>query len=99
MQFTPDMYFVFAYFLFLFALLVAVNNGSQVANYAEKFVQEKSYNLRDLPRVDYKEVTSEEEDDDEDDDEMSVSSEEIEQTTLFHRRERNPIGRILETSD
>ena len=82
---TYEYYVMSAYFLFIFALLYASRNVERIAgNPTVNHVMEKvSYNLRDLPRVNYKEISSDEE----------VSEEE---ERIRRRRDRNAYSRILE---
>lgn len=56
---------LFSYFLFLFGLLIAANNIPRIAAHpaAEALAQKITYNLRDIPRVNYKEPSSDDEED------------------------------------
>jgi hypothetical protein len=84
-----------SYFTFIFGLIYMANHMNQVANHpmTEQIVNKFRYNLRGVPRVDYKELSSDE------DDQMSTSSSDTEQnedSTLRQRRDPNPVGRIIE---
>lgn len=82
-----------AYALFLLTLLYLAINIHYYTTYgkAEYRVERTMYNLREIPRVDYTEVSSEEEEEYEE-----VSSEEEENPTPRNRRDKNPVSRILE---
>jgi hypothetical protein len=57
-------FMLFSYFMFLFGILYMTQNAERVAQhpYMERLVEKIQYNLRDLPRVNYKEISSDEED-------------------------------------
>jgi len=90
------------YFIFLGGLVFATWNVERIAEhrFTEALVNKFRYDLRDLPRVNYKEVSS--------DEDVSDSFEEPETSNydnsynvtadvVKRRRERNPIGRIMDT--
>ena len=84
-----------SYFTFIFGLIYVANHMNQVANHpmTEQIINKFRYNLRDIPRVDYKELSSDE------DDQMSTSSSDTEQTqdsTVRQRRDPNPMSRIID---
>jgi len=104
-------FMLFSYFMFLFGILYMTQNAERVAQhpYMERLVEKIQYNLRDLPRVNYKEISSDEEDSqseslgqEEDSQEEEVASEaSLEESNepseeLRKRRDRNPIGRLIE---
>lgn len=80
-----------AYFMFLAGIMYMSRNVERVANHrmVEAIVDKvcNGYDLRKLPRVNYKEVSSDE------DEYMSAQDEE---PSPLRHRDRNPIGRILE---
>ena len=80
-----------AYFFFIFTLLYAVRNVENIAaNPTVHHVMEKvSYNLRDIPRVNYKELSSDDEDE-------QVTNSNSEEKLTRRRRDRNAYSRILE---
>ena len=86
---TYEYYIMSAYFIFIFALLYAVRNVENIAaNPTVHHVMEKvSYNLRDIPRVNYTEPSSDEDE-----------PEEVKKVVRL-RRERNAYSRILEVSN
>lgn len=99
------------YFTFLFALLYASRNVQRIAEHPKtQAVFEKiTYNLRKLPRVDYTEILSDEDEEEEQEEEglespmeidslMEVDSE-SEEEGLRKRRDRNPLGRMIEATD
>ena len=69
------------------------NHMTQVANHpmTERIVNKFRYNLRDVPRIDYKELSSDE------DDQMSTSSAESEpeESVVRQRRDPNPMARVV----
>lgn len=93
---------IFAYFCFLFGLLYASRNVDRIAEHpTTKAVVEKfTYNLRDLPRVDYKEFSSDESEPEQEQEQvespMDVDSES--DSEGLRRRDRNPLGRMIEAS-
>ena len=83
-----------SYFVFIIGLIYMANHMNQIANHpmTEQIISKFRYNLRDVPRVDYKELSSDE------DDQMSTSSSDTEQnedSVLRQRRDPNPVSRIL----
>lgn len=88
---TIEYIFLGMYFLFLLSLMMLANNVKYVAEHpvTERLINKIRYNLRDVPRVDYKELS---------DDESSPSDNEVseEEFTLRNRRDTNPISRIIE---
>jgi flagellar biosynthesis component FlhA len=76
-QMTIEYIMLFSYFLFLFGLLIGVNNIPYLAAHpvAESLTEKIRYNLRDVPRVDYKETSSDEEDEQEQPQEESSEAE------------------------
>ena len=102
---TPEvrvMLILYAYMVMIMGLLILVNHVPEVANSTEEYIRKKNYNLRDLPRVNYKEVSSDDEDDmvdakeDEEENSMTSESENEDTPVLRNRRERNPMGRMLD---
>lgn len=92
------MLMLYAYLMFILGLMFLVNNVPTVAAKVEEYVPLKTYNLRDIPRVNYKEESEEEEEEMEDCDCNSAGAaihSEDEKVTL-RRRERNPLGRLLD---
>lgn len=87
MRTNQEMLYVFLaltfYFMFLGGILFLAWNVERVARdpIIEAVVNKVRYNLREIPRVDYTE--------------MSSDSEE-EQVVVKRRRDRNPIGRMIE---
>ena len=97
---TYEFLVLFAYFFFLFGLLYASRNVDRIAEHAENLdaMKRVAYNLRAIPRVDYYEPSSDEEMSQEDaGSPMNLDSES--ETEVRHRRDRNPVGRMLEASD
>lgn len=100
------------YFIMLFSIMIAVRNVDYIANHprTEQLVNKIRYNLRDIPRVNYKEDSSEEEIDEyyedidsEEEKQQNAASEEAEaepveenDQEVRHRRERGAFGRILD---
>lgn len=79
------------YLAMLYSMVFAVQHVEFIANHprTEQLVHKITYNLRNVPRVNYKEVSSEEE--------MSESSEEdVKEQELRRRRDPNPMSRIIE---
>ena len=95
---------LFSYFLFLFGLLYASRNITQIAEHPASIEAMKrvAYNLRAIPRVDYRESSSDEEMSQEEvasPMDIDSPSETPSDTELRQRRDRNPVGRMLEASD
>lgn len=92
-----------AYFMFLFGLIYMSWNVDRVAQHPmmESLVEKVTYNLRDIPRVNYKEISSDEEGSQSDSQEAAseASEEESDAPSVRKRRDRNPMGRILEQVD
>lgn len=103
-----------AYFMFLFGILYMTRNVEQIAHHrmvealVEKLKDNVQYNLRDIARVNYKEVDSSSEEEDNQDatseasqEESEVESEEVESTQMAckRRRDPNPLARMLDQVD
>jgi hypothetical protein len=71
--------------------MVMANNVNRIANHpmTEQIANKLRYNLRDIPRVDYTELSS-----DEGDQESTSESE----STLRQRRDPNPMSRMISES-
>jgi hypothetical protein len=91
---------LYAYMMLLLGLMFLVNHVPEVAEAADNYVRSKTYNLREIPRVNYKEESeseSEEEMEDCDCDSAAAAvHSEDEKLTLRRRRQTNPLGRILD---
>lgn len=96
--------FLGIYFTFLLLLLFSVQNVETIANSAaaQRVAEKIQYNLRDLPRINYREPQSDEDLSDQSDGEQEdASSEEIAEAEplVKRRREPNPLARMLEAMD
>ncbi len=71
------------------------NNVNRIANHpmTEQIANKLRYNLRDIPRVDYTELSS-----DEGDQESTSESESESEPTLRQRRDPNPMSRMISES-
>ena len=92
---------LFAYFMFLGGILLATWNIERVAQH--RFVEAAvdkvvRYNFRDVPRVNYKEDSSDEDEGEaEGEDEYEYISDSPEEVRYRNLRDRNPMSRILDT--
>lgn len=80
-----------SYFMFLSGIFYTIRNVQNVAYHplTEALADKVHYNLRDIPRVDYTEPSS--------DSDSSDSFEETEESTLKKRHhDRNPMSRLME---
>lgn len=86
-----ELYVLFVYLTFVAFTIFAVN---QIPHYTrvEEVVPKITYNLREQPRVDYKELSSEEEESSEN---LSEEDSPYEESTEFHRRDRIAFSRIV----
>lgn len=104
---TLEFIVLFSYFLFLFGLLVAANNIPRIAAHpaAEALTEKIRYNLRDIPRVDYSELSSEEEvDENESQSDTSLDNAYAGTAEILadvRKRHRDPVAmsRLLESLD
>jgi hypothetical protein len=89
-----------AYFMFLFGMIYMSWNVGRVAQNPalEALVDKVRYNLRDLPRVDYREFTNET-DSQEEEAASEASEEESDEPSVRKRRDRNPIANLLDHVD
>jgi hypothetical protein len=89
-----------AYFMFLFGMIYMSWNVERVAQNPalEALVDKVRYNLRDLPRVDYREFTNETDSQEEEEEEAAseASEEESDEPSVRKRRDRNPIANLLD---
>ncbi len=92
-----------AYFMFLFGMMYMSWNVERVAQHPtlEYVVDKVRYNLRDLPRVDYTEFLNDSDSGAEEEGEAAseASEEESDEPSVRKRRDRNPVGRMLEQVD
>lgn len=99
------------YMFFLFGLMLAANNlqRNTLKASTEEAIQEVLYNLRKLPRVNYKEESSDEEEEQEDtqqESESEVEEGEVREETpvlstssVKRRRDNNPLSSLLQEVD
>ena len=93
---------LYAYMMLLLGLMFLVNHVPEVAEAADNYVRTKTYNLRDIPRVNYKEESESESESEEEMEDCDCDSaaaavhSEDEKLTLRRRRQTNPLGRILD---
>lgn len=94
-------FMLFAYFMFLFGLFYMARNVEQVAQHPmmEGLVDKVRYNLRDIPRVDYTQFMSDDSQSESQEVTPEASEEESDEPSVRKRRDRNPMGRILEEVD
>jgi hypothetical protein len=102
---TPQFQIAFLgiYFTFLLVLIFSVQNVDAIANSeaAQKIAEKIKYNLRDIPRVNYREPQSDEDVSDQSDEEQEdASSVEISEAgCVRRRRDPNPLSRMLDATD
>ena len=65
----------------------------------EHIVDKVRYNLRDIPRVDYTQFMSDDSQSESQEAASEASEEESDEPSVRKRRDRNPMGRILEEVD
>ena len=77
MQIGFEMFMLIGYFFFLMGLVIAANNVQRIAKAqaTEAVVNKILYNLRDIPRVDYKEESSDDEEKEEVEEEVEEKEE------------------------
>jgi hypothetical protein len=96
---TYEYIVVVTYFFFIFSLLYASRNVERIAEHptTKKVMEKVVYNLRDLPRVNYAEVSEEEqEEEEEEEEEERVIEPSSDEEVVRRRRDRNAYSRILE---
>lgn len=86
------------YLAMLYSMVFAVQNVEFIANHprTEQIVNKITYNLRNAPRVNYKEVSSEEEMSESSDEDLVASSVPEKEQEVHRRRDPNPMSRIIE---
>lgn len=87
-----------AYFLFLFSLIYMSRNVEKVAQHPlmENVADKVRYNLRNIPRVDYTEISSEDSQSESQEVTSEFSQEESDEPSLRKRRNRNAITNLLD---
>lgn len=102
------LFMLLSYFMFLFGILYMSHNVERVAQHPlmESLAEKIRYNLRDVPRVNYKEISSDDEVEEKEDSQSEyedeaaseASQEESDEPSeqVRKRRDRNPISRIME---
>jgi cytoskeletal protein RodZ len=92
---------LFGYFLFIVGLIYMANNVEFLAEHptTQAICNTFRYNLRDVPRINYKEISSDESESESDTESIpeSESATEDEPTVneVHHRRDRIPMSRIV----